>query len=440
MEQTERGEEPHLERALGLVECTLMGVGVILGAGIYVLIGRAAGLAANAVWISFLTAAVVAGLTGLSYAELSSFIPKAGGEYYYVRRAFGESVAFLVTWLLSVGVVICASAVALGFAGYFTALFRTNPIWTASALVTAAAMLLAYGIKQSAWVAGLCTVLELAGLAIVIAIGVPRLGTVDYLETTTAGSIGVLSAATLVFFAYIGFEEIVQLSEETRESTKTIPRAVLLSVVISTVLYVIVAICAVSVLDWERLGTSDSPLADVAAVGLGPNAFVLLSTIALFSTGNTVLILVMSAARLLYGMAEDGALPSRLAKIHRTRKTPHVATLVVAVAAIMVIVGLERIEVVANLTNFVMLVTFAIVNAAAIVLRYREPDAPRPFKVPLAVGRMPVIPLLGAATSVFMLSYVGATAMIAGVLVTLSGVVFAFLFRGKRTGGVSPSG
>lgn len=440
MLQPERSEEPRLERALGLVECTLMGVGVILGAGIYVLIGRAAELAANAVWISFLTAAVVAGLTGLSYAELSSFIPKAGGEYYYVRRAFGEAAAFLVTWLLSVGVVICASAVALGFAGYFSALFQTHPIWTASVLVTATAMLLTYGIKQAAWVAGLCTVLELAGLAIVIAIGIPRLGSVDYFETTAAGPIGLLSAATLVFFAYIGFEEIVQLSEETRESTKTIPRAVLLSIVISTVLYVVVAICAVSVLDWERLGASDSPLADVAAVGLGPKAFVLLSAIALFSTGNTVLILVMAAARLLYGMAEDGALPSGLARIHRTRKTPHVATLVVALAAITVMVALERIEVVANLTNFVMLVTFVIVNAAAIALRYREPDVRRPFKVPLAVGRMPVIPLLGAVSSAFMLSYVGATAMIAGVLITLSGVVFAFLFRERRTGGVSPEG
>jgi APA family basic amino acid/polyamine antiporter len=301
-------------------------------------------------------------------------------------------------------------------------------------------MLLAYGIKQSAWVAGLCTVLELAGLAIVIAIGIPRLGSVDYFEIPAAGPTGLLSAATLVFFAYIGFEEIVQLSEETREPTKTLPRAVLLSIVISTVLYVVVAVCAVSVLDWERLGASESPLADVAAVSLGPKAFVLLSVIALFSTDNTVLILVMSAARLLYGMAEDGALPSGLARIHRTRKTPHVATLVVALAAMVVIVAFERIEVVANLTNFVMLATFAIVNAAAIVLRYREPDVPRPFKVPLAVGRMPVIPLLGTASSIFMLSYVGATAMVAGVLITLSGVVFVFFFRGRRTGGASPDG
>lgn len=416
-------DRPTLKRTLGLTECTLMGVGVILGAGIYVLIGKAAGLAGNGVWISFLASAVVASLTGLSYAELSSFIPKAGGEYYYVRRAFGAPAAFLTSWLLLGGMAICSAAVALGFAGYFGAMFGTNAIWTANVLIAAVSVLLIYGIKQSAWAAGFCTILELGGLAIIIAIGLPKLGSVDYFEATSVGVTGLLSAATLVFFAYIGFEEIVQLSEETKRPTRTIPFAILLSILISAALYVTVAICAVSVTGWERLGASGSPLADVAAAGLGPRAFPVLSGIALFSTANTVLILLLAAARLLYGMAEDGTLPESLAKIHGSRRTPWLATVINAFAAILIITLLKRIEVVANVTNFAMLATFTIVNGAVVALRYREPDAPRPFRIPGSIGRMPIVPLLGAASSLFMLRYVGGTAATVGFLLVASGVV-----------------
>ena len=307
-----------LKRSLGLLECTLMGVGVILGAGIYALVGQAANLAGNAVWMSFIFASLVASCTGLSYAELSSFIPKAGGEYYYARRALGDLAAFLVSWLLLVGIAVAGAAVALGFAGYLNGMVGVDPIWSACLLVVGTAALLIYGIKQSAWVAAACTVLEVIGLFIVIAVGAPKLGGIDYFATAPSGVSGVLSAAALVFFAYIGFEEIVQLSEETRDATKNIPRAILYSIAITTVLYVLVALCAVSVLGWERLGASESPLADVVAESLGRRAFFGLSVIALFSTANTVLILLMSASRLLYGMAEDGKVPKFLAAVHQT--------------------------------------------------------------------------------------------------------------------------
>ncbi|MBC8351231.1 MAG: amino acid permease [Planctomycetes bacterium] len=403
-----------LKRSLGLVECTLMGVGVMLGAGIYALVGQAASLAGNTVWVSFLVASVVASFTGLSYAELSSFIPKAGGEYYYVNRAFGRLVAFLVTWLLLVGIAVCSAAVALGFAGYLNALIGTDEIWTASFLVMATAALLIYGIKQSAWVAGFCTVLELLGLGIIIAIGLPKLGAIDCFEPAISGSSGTFAAAALVFFAYIGFEEIVQLAEETRDPEKNIPRSVLLSIAITTVLYVIVALCAISGLGWEKLGTSASPLADVAAVALGHQAFLLLAVIALFSTGNTVLILLMSAARLLYGMAEDGALPQALARIHKSRQSPYVATSAVAIIAIAMIASLRNIAVVANLSNFSLLVTFVIINSAVIVLRFREPQAARPFKIPGNVGSLPLVPVLGVVSSLFMLLFVGWKVIVIG--------------------------
>lgn len=412
-----------LKRSLGLVECTLMGVGVILGAGIYALVGSAAAEAGNAVWASFFAAAVVAGFTGLSYAELSSFIPKAGGEYYYARRAFGHFVAFLVTWLLLVGLAIASAAVALGFAGYFHAIFGTGIVLTACMLIATTAVLLVYGIKQSAWVAGFCTLLELAGLVVIIAVGLPRLGAVDYLETSEAGIGGVMAAASLIFFAYIGFEEIVQLSQETKNPTRNIPLAVLLSILITTVIYVLVAMCAVSVLGWRELGASSAPLADVAAMSLGREVFFGLSVIALFSTGNTVLILMLSSARLLYGMAEDGSLPRGLARIHRTRQTPDVATLAIAMVSMLMVLAFEQIEIVANLTNFALLSTFAIINGAVVVLRYREPEAARRFTVPARMGRLPLLPVLGILSSLIMLLYVGRTAAVAGTVLLVSGAV-----------------
>ena len=295
-------------------------------------------------------------------------------------------------------------------------------------IVGASAGLLIYGIAESAWIAVSCTVLEMIGLAVIIAVGVPNLGTIDYFEMAPAGFSGVISAGALIFFAYIGFEEIVQLSEETRDATKNIPRAVLLSIVITTVLYVIVAACAVSVLGWEKLGASEAPLADVAAIALGQNAFLGLSIIALFSTGNTVLILLMSASRLLYGMAEDGTMPRSLAAVHRTRKSPYIATLAVSTVSILMIVSLKNIAVVANLTNLTLLVAFVVINIAVVVLRYREPKIERPFQIPGRIGKLPLVPVFGVLTSAFMISYVGLIPMLIGLGLGVVGLLF-YLIR-----------
>lgn len=398
-----------LKRELGLLECTLMGVGVILGAGIYALVGKTAGLAGDAVWISFLLAAAVASLTGLSYAELAALIPRAGGEYHYALRAFGRRAAFMVTWLLLVGLGIASAAVALGFGGYLQVLTGTPPVPGALLLIAACAGLLLYGVKASARVAVLCTGLELTGLLAVLWVGLPHLGEVDLL-TMPRGWEGIGAAAALIFFAFIGFEEIVQLAEEVREPERNMPRALLLSIAITTALYVGVALAAISVLGWERLGASDSPLAEVLAATGGSEAGAAMSVIALFSTGNTVLILLLSASRLLYGMAEDGSLPAGLARVSTEQRTPWVATLLVAGVAALIAAAFERIEVVASLTNFAIFVTFILINAAVIALRLREPDAPRPFRVPLSLGPVPLIPLAGALSAAVMLLGVGWTA------------------------------
>jgi len=386
---------PELKRSLGLLSCTLMGVGVILGAGIYALVGKAAGLGGNAVWISFVAAAVVASFTGLSYAELASFIPKAGGEYYYVQRAFGKTAAFLLTWLLLVALCIASAAVALGFGGYFEALTGVGKVPSAVGLLVGCALLLFRGIRESAAFAGFAALLEVAGLLVIMAIGLPHLGEVDLLEMPDTGWRGVTAAASLIFFAFIGFEEIVQLAEETEDPARNIPLALVLSIVITTVIYVLVAVAAVSVMGWEALGASASPLADVAEQGMGANLSFAISSIALFSTANTVLILVLSSSRLLYGLGEDGGLPEVFARIHPGRQTPWVATVTITLVSMAVAVAFQRIESVASVVNFAIFLTFLMINGTVIALRLQEPEAHRPFRIPGSVAGIPLLPVAG---------------------------------------------
>lgn len=416
----------NLKRSLGLFPTTLLSVGVILGAGIYALVGKAAGLAGDAVWISFLAAAMVASPTGLSYAELSAMIPRAGGEYHYARRAFGRAAGFAVAWLLLTGIAIASAAVALGFGGYLEATSGLPASAGAVLSLLASAALLSFGMRESAWAASICTLIEVFGLLVIMAVGLPHLGEVDVFAMPN-GWDGVGSAAVLIFFAYIGFEEIVQLAEETHDPTRNVPRALILSILITTVLYVAVALAAISVLGAEALAASKAPLADVAALALGGRAFSLMAGIALLSTANTVLILLMSAARLLYGMAEDGSLPRRLAAVHPGRSTPIVATATVTCVAAAIVLAFDDIEAVASLTNVTLLLTFVVINGAVIALRRLEPDTPRPWRIPGALAGVPVVPVLGAASALVMLAGTErATLAWLGALLALGLVAFRF--------------
>ena len=419
-----------LRRVLGFWEATLTGVGVILGAGIYALIGAAAGEAGNAVWLSMVMAAVVAGLTGLSYAELSSMLPKAGAEFTYADKAFGKKIAFLVGWLLLVVGVIAAAAVALGFGGYLHALAGTPVAGGAVLLVAASTAVLLAGVKESARLAIVFTLVEASGLLITLFAALPFLGSVDYFAMP-AGVAGVLGAAALIFFAFIGFEDVSRLAEETRDAPKTIPRALLTAIAISTILYALVAVAAVSVLGSEALGASKAPLADVAFHALGPNGFLVLGFIALFSTSNTVLMVQLAAARVLYGMSRGRAMPSFLGIVHSKTRVPWVATIVIGVfAALFALV--EKISVVADLTNFAIFIVFIIVNLAVIKLRHSAPGLPRPFKTPLSIGWLPVLPALGVVSCAVLLASLGADIIVGGFLVVLAGACLDFFMEAKH--------
>ena len=412
----------HLKRALGLTEVTLYGVGVILGAGIYALIGKAAGLAGNAVWAAFAIGAFIAAFTGLSYAELSSMFPKAGGEYVFAEKAFNKRLAFLIGWLIIAGGVIGVATVSLGFAGYFAALFNTPVIPVAIGLIIALSLLSLWGIRQSAIAEVIVTLVEIGGLVAIILFGLKYMGHVNYTALPTLGLPGILSATALIFFAYLGFEDIVRLSEETKNPTKTIPRALILSVIISTILYVSVAIAAVSVVGWEALSQSEAPLALVAQTAFGAKAFLFLSITALCATFTTVLGLLIATSRMLYGMAEDEGVPGILHKVHRKFQTPWLAIFITALIAI-AFVSIGKIEIVASMTNFALFVTFVLINLSLLWLRHKMPTTKRPFRTfaPLAA--------IGIISSAAMLFYLGKTAWWVGITMIITGLLAYELFK-----------
>jgi len=410
-----------LRRTLGLFETTLGGIGIILGAGIYVLVGEVAADAGNALWVSFLMAAVMASAIGLAYAELVSLFPRAGADYEYTRHALGERAAFVVGWLIVIGNIVAASAVALGFGEYLGVFLDFSPTHMAIGALVVATVIAWYGIKESLWVSIFLTLIEVAGLIFIVVIGVPHLGDVDLLETPH-GSAGIFGGAALVMFAFVGFEQTVTLAEETRDPERVIPRALLLAIAVTATFYLLVAIAAVSVLGWEALSLSDAPLAAVAAEVLGNRASDFVAVVALFSTGNTLLLLLVAASRLTYGMASTTALPRFLAWVHPGRRTPARAIVLSLVVAIGFAASGD-IGFIAGATNFAVFVGFAAVNVSLIVLRYTMPDAPRAFRVPLSVGRLPVIPVFSLVAVAFMMANLEPDVLLVGALLFLSGVV-----------------
>ncbi|AGF98536.1 APC family permease [Methanosarcina mazei] len=417
-------EKSDLKRDLSLVEITLTGIGNILGAGIYVLMGKAAGLAGNFVWFSFLFAGVTAALSAFSYMELSSMYPRAGAEYEFVKRAFGERTGLFAGLLVVYYVIITSSAVALGFGRYFSSLFGASSLVGVAGLFLFLSLVMVYGVKESARLAVFISLIELTGLLVIVYAGFPYIGTVNYFEAPDLA--GLFEASALIFFAFLGFEDIVRLSQETKNAEKTTPRALIIAISVTVFLYVCVAIASVSVLDFRVLGLSEVPLADVAAVAFGNDAFVLLSWIALFSTMNTVLVVMLGGSRIVYGMADAGSFPRALARVHPRFRTPWAAIFGIAfISGFFVLLG--DITTVANIANFMIFIVFFMVNVSLIKLRYAEPERHRPFRVPVSIGRLPLFPSLGALSAVFLFSQISLEIMAYGFFLIVIGFIIVLI-------------
>lgn len=398
----------------------LSGVGVIVGAGIYVLVGATAGKAGGALWLSFLLAAVVAAFTGASYARFATLRPKDSPEFQYTSMAFGLRAGFTSGWLMLWADLIAVAAVALGFGGYFDHFASFPPVLAAIILVVVLSGLALWGIVESVALVVALTAIEVGGLVLVTSIGLPDWGGVDYLETPR-GFTGVWAGAALAFFAYLGFDELGNLAEETRQPERTLPRALFAAMAISTALYLTVAVSVVSVLGWEELSRSDAPLALMAGRVLGGKADVFLTFLALAATANTVLLLLISGSRALYGMASGGVLPQALGRVGR-RRTPWIASLVVlGVTVVFILVG--SLEQVAKMTDAVVLAPFTLVNLALVWVMWRRPGR----KIARRVLTDIAPPALGAVLCVLMFFYTGLPAMLLTLGLLLAGVALAVL-------------
>lgn len=416
-----------LKRSLGLFALVAYGVGDILGAGIYVLIGKMAGLVGNACWISFLIALAVASLTGLSYAELGSRFPRSAGESFYTLKAFGRPlVSYLIGFLVLVSGVVSMAVVSQGFAGYVTALWPFLPgrgIILCFFLVLTVINFL--GMRESSITNIFCTALEISGILIVIAAGFGSFGRVNYLEIVPPAGMKVSTAlfqgAVFAFYAFIGFEDMVKAAEESREPEKLIPRAIVWSISIAACLYVLVALAAVSVVPASELAESQAPLMRVVQTGFPGIPPVLFTLIALFAVTNTALVNFVMGSRLLYGMAREGLAPRALAHIHPKRNTPDRAIVTLLVVAVPLALA-GNLATLAQSNSLMLLTVFFLVNISLAVIKLRPAETVPPFRIPV------VLPILGALTCLGLIFYIQAGAF----KVTLSLVALAlclYLFR-----------
>lgn len=392
-----------LRRRLGLALLVLYGTGITVGAGIYVLIGAVAGHAGIYAPWSFVLAAVVMALTVASYAELSTRYPVSAGEAAYVRAAFQSRVLSTAIGLLTVVTgVVSSAAVTLGSAGYIRQFVDFPPGLIVVAVVLVLGAVGAWGILESVVLAGLFTLIEVGGLVIIIVAGfragLPVTATITHLPPLDATVLsGIGFGSLLAFFAFIGFEDLANVVEEAKIPQRDIPRAMILTLSISTLLYVLVAAVAVSSGPIERLASAPAPLSLVfrEVAGVSPAT---ISAIAIVATLNTILAQMTMAARVVYGLARERELPAIFARVHRGTGTPLVAT--VCIAALVVPLGLfVPLTPLAEGTSLATLALFALVNLSLLRLRYRGVPSSNPHvTVPIWM------PATGFATCIAMMA------------------------------------
>ena len=325
-----------LNRTLGLGALLAYGIGDILGAGIYAVVGKVASAAGAAGWISFLAAVAVAGFTALSYAELASRYPRAGSEPFYLSKAFGSTgLSSLVGWVVLCSAIISIATVSHAFAGYFRGSFPAVPEpLLIVGFLAALATLTFSGIRQTSAVNILCTVVEVGGLLLVLAVGWNASGGTEAVAASGSLSGGMIAAgAALAFYSFVGFEDLANVAEEARNPRRDLPIAILGSLAAALVLYVLVFRTAVGAIGPERLAASDAPLLEVVVVGAPSFPAGAFTAVAVFAVSNTALLNFVTSSRLLYGVARQGLAPEALGAVHSERRTPHWAIVVVFVAA-----------------------------------------------------------------------------------------------------------
>ncbi len=400
---TGSADKPTLRRSLSLPLLVLFGLGTTIGAGIYVLLGEVVGRAGVFAAVAFLVASVLAGISGFSFAELSARFPRSAGEALYVRHGLNSRTLALVVGLMVVFAgSVSSAAIVHGFAGYAREVvdLPRDPIVVAAIIALGAVTV--WGIRESVSLAAILTAFEIAGLVLVIGAGawaVSTHGPVVQTETFSslgAAGLGIGSAAVLAFYAFIGFEDLVNVAEEVRDVEHAMPRAILWTLAATLVLYVAVALVAVAVAPIDGLRASEAPLAYVFVMASGRSGAVIVA-IGLFAVVNGALIQMIMASRVLYGLSALGWLPGPFGRIYPRTRTPVVATVFVVGVMTVLALWLPLVRL-AELTSIATLIIFTLVNLALWRLKRQAVPAdaatarPR-FTVPIWV------PVLGSIVS-----------------------------------------
>ncbi|NYZ60445.1 amino acid permease [Candidatus Micrarchaeota archaeon] len=417
-----------LKRELGLLSTTIFGIAVIVGAGIYSLIGVATAMAGPGVWLSFIIAALVAALTALSFAELSSMFTGAGSSYLYVFKGMRSRLfGFITGWLILFETVVGVAAISMAFGGYFASLIPIPIMAAALGIILLLSIVNLIGIKESASLNNILFVMELGGLIFIIIAGLLfGQANPNFFDFQI---VPVLSGAALVFFAMLGFEMIASESEEAKDASHTIPYAILLSIGICAVLYAMFAVASLMLVGPEILGVSTAPVKDIVFPILGEYSFIF-SIIALASTASTILICLITASRLSYGMAKEKTLPHFLSAVNSKFRTPHLAVIAALLVSIAFLLIADMV-IIAEVTNFAALAAFFFINISAIMLRIREPGAKRHFRMPFAIANIPVPAVLGAITSLFLIAFLSKEAMMYGSGLVVLGAAVHLLMPKK---------
>lgn len=387
-----------LKKSLGTLRLTFYGVGTIVGAGIYTVIGAAAGQAGSDLWLSFIFAAIAASVSAMSYAEMSSTYPNAGAEFIFVRKAFPklDIPSFLTGWTIAFHSSTTIASVLLAFSGYFNTFFSMPSILVSYGVLIVLSLISITGIKKSSTANIIMVSIQLLGLFILIVVGLSETGPPKAEFFKVKSFSGTLAATATLFFVYTGFEHMAALGSEVKNPGKTFPRAFLLTMVFTTIIYLLISFTVLNIADPSELAKVDSPLS-LAASNLNGWLPVALALAALFATANAAFSGIISISRLLFGMASLGELPKFMTKTN-AQKVPWVTTLLV-MAAVGGFILLGDIKIVAGMSSLGALLVFVAVNVALIVLRFKAPDKERPFKVPLSIGKVPVLPILAILIS-----------------------------------------
>ena len=438
-------EEPTLKRVMGPGLLLLFVVGDILGTGVYALTGRVAKEVGGAVWLPFLCAFVVALLTAFSYLELVTKYPRAAGAALYTHKAFGiHFLTFLVTFAVMCSGLTSASSASKAFAANFADAFDLSLgegaglIAVALGFMTLIALVNFRGVGESVKLNVLLTCVELTGLLIIICIGAWALGggngdlsrLTDFQSAEGESAFFSVTAATaLAFFAMVGFEDSVNMAEETKDPVRIFPKVMLTGLIITGVIYVLVSISSVALVSPADLGEGDAPLLKVVEAGAPGFPLWIFAFITMFAVANSALINMLMASRLLYGMANERVLPRVLGKVHPGRRTPWVGIVFTTVIAFGLI-WFADLTALGGTTSLLLLCVFTVVNVAVLVLR-RDPVEHKHFKAPTA------IPVIGAVICAYLASPLSgrdaADYRVAGILLVIGLVLWLITYLSNRS-------